>query len=343
MSLFGIDQIDQNPREAWKPQQFRPAQHLQQPTGRSGGVPRPFSVALRLAAPPHRASGDDSEQRGLIFECGQSSLQAAARGHQGAARLIRRRRNQRLGGCWRSTASTPVSGASWARPARCGWSRPALPLAAAVVGEAPAFQPAVRMPSAAGPAAALGLKTRSALMSGDMDLATTTAAGAAQNAAAQAQSLAAAAAAPAGAQPAAARSGAYRWGAMDIASQSLPAVPARSSSAGRPARPVAPIFQLGHRPAAGRSASAPRYAHVLLTVSLLLTFAHFLLTFGSRFAEFLLDLAHICSFSAHFLLAFCSFFAHFLLHFLLTFRLVLACTAGDSNQLQQRHWNSLRG
>ena len=194
------------------------------------------------------------------------------------------------------------------------------------------------MPSAAGPAAALGLKTRSALMSGDMDLATTTAAGAAQNAAAQAQSLAAAAAAtaaPAGALPAAARSGAYRWGAMDIASQSLPAVPARSSSAG--------IFQLGHRPAAGRSASAPRYAHVLLTVSLLLTFAHFLLTFGSRFADFLLDLAHICSFSAHFLLAFCSFFAHFLLHFLLTFRLVLACTAGDSNQLQQRHWNSLRG
>ena len=196
------------------------------------------------------------------------------------------------------------------------------------------------MPSAAGPAAALGLKTRSALMSGDMDLATTTAAGAAQNAAAQAQSLAAAAAAPA----ATARSGAYALGAMNIASQSLPAVPARSSSAGGPARPVAPIFQLGHRPAAGRSASAPRYAHVLLTVSLLLTFAHFLLTFGSRFADFLLDLAHICSFSAHFLLAFYSFFSsHFLLHFLLTFRLVLACTAGDSNQLQQRHWNGLRG
>jgi hypothetical protein len=56
------------------------------------------------------------------------------------------------------------------------------------------------MPSAAaGPVAALGLKTRSALMSGDMDLATTTAAGAAQNAAAQAQSLAAAAAARSGA------------------------------------------------------------------------------------------------------------------------------------------------
>ena len=114
------------------------------------------------------------------------------------------------------------------------------------------------MPPAAGAAAALGLKTRSALMAGDMDLATITAAGAAQNAAAQAQSLAAAAAAPAGAQPAAARSGAYGWGAMNVASQSLPAVPARSSSAGRPARPVASIFQLGHRPAAGRSASAPR-------------------------------------------------------------------------------------
>ena len=74
MSVYPIDQVDQNPREAWKPQQFRPAQHLQQPTGRSGGVPRPFSVALRLAAPPHRASGDDSEQRGLIFECGQGCV-----------------------------------------------------------------------------------------------------------------------------------------------------------------------------------------------------------------------------------------------------------------------------
>ena len=164
------------------------------------------------------------------------------------------------------------------------------------------------MPSAAGPAAALGLKTRSALMSGDMDLATTTAAGAAQNAAAQAQSLAAAAAAPA----AAAQSGAYGWGAMNIASQSLPAVPARSSSAGRPARPVAPIFQLGHRPAAGRSASAPRYAHVLLTVSLLLTFAHFLLTF----AHVLLNFCSILLTYAHFLPIFCSLFTPF---FLLTF------------------------
>jgi hypothetical protein len=163
------------------------------------------------------------------------------------------------------------------------------------------------MPSAAGPAAALGLKTRSALMSGDMDLATTTAAGAAQNAAAQAQSLAAAAAAPA----ATARSGAYAWGAMNIASQSLPAVPAPGvrSSAGRPARPVAPIFQLGHRPAAGRSASAPRCAHCL-TYSLLLTFCSRLAHVLLNFCSILLTYAH---FSAHFLLTFCSFFAHFLL------------------------------
>ena len=60
------------------------------------------------------------------------------------------------------------------------------------------------------------------------------------------------------------------------------------------------------------------------SLSHLLTFAHFLLTFGSRFAEFLLNLAHICTF-------FCPFYAHFLLvfcslspHCLLTFRLVLA-------------------
>ena len=168
------------------------------------------------------------------------------------------------------------------------------------------------MPSAAGPAAALGLKTQSALMSGDMDLATTTAAGAAQNAAAQAQSLAAAAAAPA----ATARSGAYAWGAMNIASQSLPAVPARSSSAGRPARPVAPIFQLGHRPAAGRSASAPRCAHCL-TYSLLLTFCSRLAHVLLNFCSILLTYAH---FSAHFLLTFCSLSPHCLL----TFRLVLA-------------------
>jgi len=66
MMVYGIDQIDQVVREACearKPQRFRPAQQLQQPTGRPGGVPRPFSVALRLAAPQHRACGDDSERR----------------------------------------------------------------------------------------------------------------------------------------------------------------------------------------------------------------------------------------------------------------------------------------
>ena len=119
------------------------------------------------------------------------------------------------------------------------------------------------MPSAAGPAAALGLKTRSALMAGDMDLTTTTAAGQAQNAAVQAQALAAAAAAPAGAQPAAhraaAHSGAYPLAAMQVASQSLPAMSARSSSAGRAARLVAAMFKPSNRPAAQRpgAASAP--------------------------------------------------------------------------------------
>ena len=203
------------------------------------------------------------------------------------------------------------------------------------------------MPSAAaGPVAALGLKTRSALMSGDMDLATTTAAGAAQNAAAQAQSLAAAAAAtaaPAGALPAAARSGAYRWGAMDIASHSLPAVPARSSSAGRPARPVAAIFQPGHRPAAGRSASAPRpkkrgrppkaggeficpRCNVGVGSKETLNNSHYkeyeiakpdgstekhrlCVTMDAKVRSLF---AHFCSLSARFLLAFCSRFAHFL-------------------------------
>ena len=157
------------------------------------------------------------------------------------------------------------------------------------------------MPSAAGPAAALGLKTRSTLMSGDMDLATTTAAGAAQNAAAQAQSLAAAAAAPA----ATARSGAYAWGAMNIASQSLPAVPlgGAAGAAGRAYLPAWPSSCCGSLSICSKVRS----------LSHLLTFAHFLLTFGSRFAEFLLNLAHICTFSAHFLLTFCSFFAHFLL------------------------------
>jgi len=159
------------------------------------------------------------------------------------------------------------------------------------------------MPSAAGPAAALGLKTRSALMSGDMDLATTTAAGAAQNAAAQAQSLAAAAAAPA----ATARSGAYAWGAMNIASQSLPAVQlgGAAGAAGRAYLPAWPSSCCGSLSICSKVRS----------LSHLLTFAHFLLTFGSRFAEFLLNLAHICtffcSFSAHFLLTFSSLSPHF--------------------------------
>ena len=73
MSVFGIDQLDQNPREAWKPQQFRPAQHLQEPTGRSGGVPRPFSAPVRLATSTLRACGDDSERRGGLIQSAPAS------------------------------------------------------------------------------------------------------------------------------------------------------------------------------------------------------------------------------------------------------------------------------
>ena len=58
MAVYGIDQLDQDPREAWKPLQFRPAQHLRQPTGRCGGVPRSSSAPLCLAASPLRARRD---------------------------------------------------------------------------------------------------------------------------------------------------------------------------------------------------------------------------------------------------------------------------------------------
>ena len=63
MSVYGIDQLDQN----------RPALQLRQPTGCSGGVPRPFSVALRLAASQHRACGDDSERRGGLIHSAPAS------------------------------------------------------------------------------------------------------------------------------------------------------------------------------------------------------------------------------------------------------------------------------
>ena len=72
-------------------------------------------------------------------------------------------------------------------------------------------------------AAKLALKTQSGLMSGDMGIAPTVAAGQAHAAAA--------------AQPAAA-SGAYDMRSMEIASRSFPARPASSSSAGRPAHSV---------------------------------------------------------------------------------------------------------
>ena len=134
------------------------------------------------------------------------------------------------------------------------------------------------MPS--GPAAALGLKTRSALMSGDMDLATTTAAGAAQNAAAQAQSLAAAAAAPAPRLVLARRLG---------RDEHRVAVAARGAGA----------EQLG-------GASSPAGQSSSLAIVLLRVAQHLLqgaLTFCSL--SHLLTFAHFCSLSAHVWLTFC--------------------------------------
>ena len=95
--------------------------------------------------------------------------------------------------------------------------------------------------STASTAAKLALKTQSGLMSGDMGIAPTVAAG---------QAHAAAAAQPA----AAASTGAYDMHSMVIASQSFPARPASSSSAGRPVQPLAPIFQQRGRGRAGAGA-----------------------------------------------------------------------------------------
>ena len=91
--------------------------------------------------------------------------------------------------------------------------------------------------SSPGPAAKLALKRQTGLMGGDMGLAATTAAAQAQRSASAAQPVAAAAAA------AVAAMGAYDLQAMARASQSLPVVPARSSTTGRPAAPPHPYFE----------------------------------------------------------------------------------------------------
>ena len=100
--------------------------------------------------------------------------------------------------------------------------------------------------SSPGPAAKLALKRQTGLMGGDMGLAATTAAAQAQRSAAAAQPAAAAAAAAAA------------TGACDLqafASQSLPVVPARSSTTGRPAAPPHPFFVAGRGRGRGRGAA----------------------------------------------------------------------------------------
>ena len=103
--------------------------------------------------------------------------------------------------------------------------------------------------SSPGPAAKLALKRQTGLMGGDMGLAATTAAAQAQRSAAAAQPAAAAAVAA---------TGAYDLQAMARASQSLPVVPARSSTTGRPAAPPHPYFVAGRDRGRGRGRGSPQ-------------------------------------------------------------------------------------
>jgi hypothetical protein len=102
--------------------------------------------------------------------------------------------------------------------------------------------------SSPGPAAKLALKRQTGLMGGDIGLAATTAAAQAQRSAAAAQPAAAAAVAAAA------------TGACDLqafASQSLPVVPARSSTTGRPVAPH-PFFVAGRDHGRGRGRGSPQ-------------------------------------------------------------------------------------
>ena len=102
--------------------------------------------------------------------------------------------------------------------------------------------------SSPGPAAKLALKRQTGLMGGDMGLAATTVAAQAQRSASAAQPAAAAAAV-------AVATGAYDLQAMARASQSLPVVPARSSTTGRPAAPPHPFLVAGRGRGRGRGAA----------------------------------------------------------------------------------------
>ena len=140
MALYGIDQIDQVVREAWKPRSFGQPSTCNSPRAapeaRHG--PSPWRSASRL----HRTAPAATTQRGAVLiqsapaSQPRSELPHVVVQQEGAARLIRRRQNQQLGCCWRSIARTSSRERLSGRPARCGWSRPAPPQAAAAVGEA---------------------------------------------------------------------------------------------------------------------------------------------------------------------------------------------------------------
>ena len=101
--------------------------------------------------------------------------------------------------------------------------------------------------SSPGPAAKLALKRQTGLMGGDMGLPATTAAAQAQRSAAVAQPAAAAAAA----------TGACDLQAFASDSQSLPVVPARSSTTGRPVAPHQ-FFVAGRDRGRGRRRGSPQ-------------------------------------------------------------------------------------
>jgi len=167
--------------------------HRQRPADRCRGVPRHLSAPPRRTASPRCASGCVSGRRvGLVQHPRGGRLSTAScRGRSAAYSVLARPRS---GGCRRSAAGAVSLEAS----CRASWRGSGRSAASSSPGR--------RGMSAAGPAAALALKTLSRVSAGDNDLAGNAAAGQAlwaQQAAAAAVAAAAPAAAAAGpAQPA---------------------------------------------------------------------------------------------------------------------------------------------
>jgi hypothetical protein len=280
--------------------------------------PSPWRSASRL----HSTVPAVTTQSGAVAhpECpGQSELPHVAL-QEGAARLIRRRHNQQLGCCWRSIARTSSRGRLSGGPARCAWSRPAPPQAAAVAAAGEAHlrslvhssKDAIRRRPRGGarPQDPIGAHER---RYGPRD----------HHCGWRCAECSGSGAVAGGGSSSSGCHSSF-WRVRLGRDEHRIAVAARGAGA----------EQLGGAAGAAGRAYLPAWpssccgslsiCSKVRSLSHLLTFAHFLLTFGSRFAEFLLNLAHICTFfcpfSAHFLLIFCSLSPHCLL----TFRLVLA-------------------